>query len=244
MDFKKEIITKIQENNNDLNHINDIIIELSQKPKLIHFEIIDYLLKTLNTEDRSKININLVYLLGELGKITDLEQKYSQYLYETFYVSDRWIRNEILKVLEKNIKVAKSNNNFTQLLSSALKDDYESNNIIVLNILLQLDKIPPPIFKSYLLILNRGQSKLKENIEKVLDKHLPDESHIFDLLNQNNNYHILKPNGLRLILQSFVPSIKKIENFQKLIKHSNWEKEIKSMYLKELKIIINLANRI
>ncbi|TFG16595.1 MAG: hypothetical protein EU531_06060 [Promethearchaeota archaeon] len=244
MNNNEKIITKIQENDFNLNLINDIIIELSQRPNPLHFEIIDFLLDTFNNEELSKININIVYLLGELGKITSLEQKYIQYLYETFYVSDRWIRTEILKVLETNIEVVKSNSNFIQVISSALKEEYESNTIIALKIIRQLDKYPAPIFKSFLVVLNKAQSKLKETIDKVINRHFKDESLIFELLNQNNNYRILKPHGLRLILQAFFPSTNKIENFQTLIENSDWEEENKSQFLKEIDIIRNLVNRI
>jgi len=244
MNNNEKIITQIQENDFNLNLINDIIIELSQRPNPLHFEIIDLLLDTLSNEELSKININIVYLLGELGKIASLEQKYIQYLYETFYVSDRWIRSEILKVLEKNLDLVKSNSNFIQILSSALKEEYESNIIIALKIIRQLDKFPAPLFKSILVVLNKTESKLNENIAKVIERHLNDDFLIFELLNQNDNYRILKPHGLRLILQAFFPSTNKIENFQTLIENSDWEDEEKSKFLKEIAIIRNLVNRI
>ena len=238
------IITKIRESNFNLNLINDIVIELSQNPKLIHFKVIDYLLDTLNDEDLAKININIIYLLGELGKITILEQKYIQYLYETFYISDRWIRSEILKVIEKNIDIVKSNTTFIQVISSALKEEYETNTIIALKIILELEKFPAPLFKSFLNILNKAQPKLNEIMAKVIDRYLKDESLIFEFLNQNNNYRILEAHGLRLILQSFFPSISKIENFQSLIESSDWEDKSKSKFHKEIEIIRNLVNRI
>ncbi|MEJ2296752.1 MAG: hypothetical protein P8Y23_18555, partial [Candidatus Lokiarchaeota archaeon] len=145
MSLKKEIIAKVQENYNDLNLINDIIIELCQEPKNYHFEVVDFLTKTLKKEDLRKININLIYLLGELGKIKPLEDKYIKYLLDTFYISDRWIRQEILKSLEKNINAVKSNKNFFKVISDSLKEEYEPNNITALKIILQLDRFPPSL---------------------------------------------------------------------------------------------------
>ena len=244
MDNEKEIIKKFQKNNFNLSLINDTIIEFSKEPKDFHFEIVDFLLNKLDKEDLPKININLIYLLGELGKIKKLEQKYYQYLYKTYFSSDRWIRSEILKVLEKNIEIVKSNDDFIELLASALSEDYEMNNDIALKIINQLDLFPISLFKNFLTLLNKEQSELKENIDTILVKHLNDESLIFNTLNQKNYYQILKPNGLRLILQSFIPSINKIASLQKLIQNSDWNFEIKSMYLDEIRIILSLANRI
>jgi hypothetical protein len=244
MNSKKDVISKIQENEFNQNSINDIIIKLSEEPKLFHFEVVDFLLNKLKKEELQKININLIYLLGELGNLTKLKQKYTQYLYESFYISDRWIRSEILKVLEKNIEIVKSDNNIILLISSALKEEYETNNLIALRILLKLDKFPDIIFKSFITVLNKGKSELKGPIGKILEKHFHEEALIFSLLDQNKNYRILKSSGLRLILQSLFPLINRIENFQKLIETSEWETEKKSTFLKEIKIIISLANRI
>ena len=80
MNLKEKIIAKVQKNYSDLNFINGIIIELSKEPKVFQFEIVDFLTKTLKKEDLRKININLIYLLGELGKIKPLEEKYVKYL--------------------------------------------------------------------------------------------------------------------------------------------------------------------
>lgn len=244
MDNKEEIISRIQKNSYDINLINDIIIELIQEPKSFHFEIVDFLLNKLDKEDLPKININLIYLLGELGKIKKLELKYWQYLYKTYCSSDRWIRSEVLKVLDKNLETVKSNDNFMQLLSSALIEDYEKNNIIALKIIQQLDILPISIFKNFINVLNKGKSELKENIDIILAKYLNDESLIFNLLDKNNNYFILKSNGLRLILQSFIPSINKIESLQKLIQNSEWDSEKKITFLDEIRIAMNLAKRI
>lgn len=244
MNLKEEIIAKIQKKYSDLNFINDIIIELSQEPKTFHFEIVDFLTKILKEEDLRKININLIYLIGELGKIKPLEEKYVKYLLDTFYISDRWIRQEILKSLEKNINVVKSHETFMKVISDALKEDYEPNNTTALKVIFQLDKIPPPLFRSFLTVINKEQHGLQEDITKIINKNFDTGSLIFELLNQNKNYLILKPNGVRLVLQSLISSINEIDAIQTLIKGSDWEDNCKSLFLDEIKIIKNLINQI
>ena len=244
MNLKEKIIAKVQKNYSDLNFINGIILELSKEPKVFQFEIVDFLTKTLKKEDLRKININLIYLLGELGKIKPLEEKYVKYLLDSFYISDRWIRQEILKSLEKNIKVVKSHETFIKVISDALKEDYEPNNITALKVVLQLDKVPPPLFRSFLTLINKQQHELQEYITKILSKDFDTGSLIFELLNQNKNYRILKPNGVRLVLQSLISSINEIDAFQTLIKSSDWEDNYKSLFLDEIKIIKNLIKQI
>lgn len=241
MNLKEKVIAKVKKNYNDLNFINDIIIELSQEPKIFHFEIVDFLTKILTKEDLRKININLVYLLGELGKIKPLEYKYIKYLLDTFYISDRWIRQEILKALKKNLNMVKSDKNFIKVTSDALKEEYEPNNITALDVILQLERVPSSLFKSFLTVLNK--EKLQGYTTKIINKNFNTGSLIFELLNQNKNYLILKPNGVRLILQSLIPSINEIDAFQTLIKNSNWEDNYKSLFLDEIRIIKSLIKQ-
>ncbi|MEJ2295210.1 MAG: hypothetical protein P8Y23_10635, partial [Candidatus Lokiarchaeota archaeon] len=72
---------------------------------------------------------------------------------------------------------------------------------------------------------------------RIIKKYFNTISLIFELLDQNENYLILKPNGVRLILQS---SINEIDAFQTLIKNSDWEDYHKFLFLDEIKIIKNL----
>ena len=238
------LLEKVQKKKENLNFINDILIELSQNSKKSHLHIVDYLLETFEKTKLRKININLVYLLGELGKDVNLEKKYIEYLFATFYSSDRWIRAEVLKAFEKNIGAIESNDMFFQALSSALKEEYETNNINALIILLQLDEFPKSLFEDLLMVLNVGKPNLKKHINKMIKRFFFDESSIFTLLNLNGNYRIVKPRGFRSILQSILPSVNKIQALQRLIEDSNWEETSKSLFLKEIALVINLINKL
>lgn len=244
MNSIEEIIKKIQNNINNLNFINEILIELSQDPKPTHFKAVDYLLKNVSKENLRRININLVYLLGQLGTLFPLNQNCIDFLFTTFYNSDRWIRSEVLNSLEKNIDAVKENDKFLPLLSSAMNEEYENNVINALKVLLKLKEMPPTLFKSFLVVLNKDVPNFKEYLDKILKKYLKEESIIFNLLNEDKNYLMLKTHGFRLILQSFVLSVQKIDSFQALIKNSDWEPSIKSMFLKEINIVQNLIKSI
>ena len=244
MNSIEEIIQKIQNNLNNSDIINEILIELSQELKPTHIKVVDYLLKNVSKENLSRININLVYLLGELGTLTPLSLNYITFLFDTFYNSDRWIRSEVLKTLEKNIDAAKHIDKFLQLLSTAMNEEYETNIINSLRVLINMDEMPTSLFKSFLAILNKGAPNFKEYLDKILKKYLKDESMIFNLLNIDSNYTTLNTHGFRLILQSFLPSTQKIDTFQVLIENSNWEPSYKSMFLKEIIIVKNLIKSI
>ncbi len=243
MNTIEEIIKRIQNNINDPNIINEILIELSRKPKSTYFKAVDYLLKNVSKENLRRININLVYLLGELGILIPLNQKYITFLFDTFYNSDRWVRSEILTSLEKNVDAIKDIDKFLPLLSAAMNEEYENNVINALKVLLNLKEIPLTLFKSFLAVLNKDVPNFKEYLDKILKKYLNDESIIFNLLDEDNNYLMLKPHGFRLILQSFLPIAEKINKFQALIKNSDWEPSQKFMFLKEINIVKNLIKR-
>ncbi len=235
-----EIIKKIKDGSNNLRLINEILIDLSKDPNIEHLKVVDYLIENLNKEEGKKININLIYLIGEIGKKIPLTEKHIKYLVETFYNSDRWIRSEVINAIEKNIEIMKSNRHIHQIINIALSDEYEINKINGLKLILELDGLASTVLKSFLIILNNSEPNLIDYINKVLSVQFRDKTILFERLNSNDNYKILTKHGMRTIVQSFIDSVESLKTFRNLIEDSHWDKPYISLFLKEIDIFNHL----
>ena len=86
---------------NDPEIINSFLIELGKDPNKGDLRYLDFFINNLEKQLYEKIKLNLIYVIGEIGHITPLTENYSQILYETYYISDRWVRNEIIQAIDK-----------------------------------------------------------------------------------------------------------------------------------------------
>ncbi|MFX1304802.1 MAG: hypothetical protein ACFE9X_15720, partial [Promethearchaeota archaeon] len=108
----------------DPEEINDFLIKLSENPNTEDLKRVDYFIDNLDPPIFEKIKLNLIFLLGEIGESTPIEDKYLNFLLETYYTSDRWIRNEIIQAIGKISKKIEITESIIKLIGYAVNDDY------------------------------------------------------------------------------------------------------------------------
>lgn len=227
--LKNEII-----NLKDSEKINDILIQLSKNITQEVIPIIDFLITELDIDQLNKVNLNLIFLIGELGNIMKLEPRYLDYLVNSYYKSDRWVRNEIIQAIFKTLKFRTPDKLILKLIEDGLKEDYEPIQENSLKVLSFYDDIPTETLRLVISMLKTIKSNLIELAVKILNRPFKNEEAIFKFLDHNQNYKILNKERIRIILAEFLPTIHQLENFQKRITDSDWEDEIKTMILQEI----------
>ena len=218
----------------DPEEINDFLIELGKQPRLEYLSFLEYFIENCNPEIHGQIKINLVYDLGEIGKIKIIDVKFIDYLIKEYYNSDRWIRNEIIVALKKISINTNLSEKFLGLVGRALNEDYAPIKTNALKALSYIDNIPKSLLKNILQILNSSNSELEELSTNILRKSIKNENILVDLLNSFENYKILNKKGIRLIILIYFNSVDSLESFRKLISKSKWDIRNKEMFLNEI----------
>ncbi|MFW9988118.1 MAG: hypothetical protein ACFFC3_05640 [Candidatus Odinarchaeota archaeon] len=216
--------------------INDFLIKLSENPKRDYLTYIDYLIHNLKKQIFNKVKINLIFLIGEIGKTTVLNDRYLTFLLKTYYISDRWIRNEIIQAIDKISANSDIPDPVIDLISNAINDDYSLIKINSFRVILNLKVLPNSMKKNLFLTLNSKDSDLEALCTHILSKFLPDVNHLFNSLDDLENYKILKPYSIRIILLLYFRSLLNLESLRQKISNSNWEIEYKEIYFKEIDI--------
>ena len=91
---------KIKDSDNS-DEINDFLIKIGKDPQLAFISFLNHFIEHPKKVFYENIKMNLIYDLGQIGRIIDLEDSYIDYLINEYYKSDRWIRNEIILVFNK-----------------------------------------------------------------------------------------------------------------------------------------------
>jgi len=216
--------------------INDFLIKLSEDPKEDYLNYIEYFMNNLDKQIFDKVKLNLIFLIGEISNLTTIDEKYLSFLVETYYVSDRWIRNEIIQAI--GIISAKSaiTDEVIKLLGYAVIDDYSPIKINALQMILNLEALPPTMIRNIFQALNSKSSELEVLLVKIIEKFLPDYNQLLNSLNLLHNYKILKQHAIRTLLLVCFRSALNLESFRQKISNSNWEIEYKEKFLKEIDI--------
>jgi len=212
--------------------INNFLIKLSNSPSRDHLNLLEFFISNLNPEILDKIKINLIFTLGEIGKSNVLNEQFLSYIVNSYYTSDRWVRNEIIQTIGKISKHAKLSEELIKLIGSAVNDEYIPIKKNTLGVLLKLEKLPN--LKNMLRVLGSKNTEVVERSIEVLFKFIPNSTQLFDSLNSSDNYQFLKIKGLRTILLFYFKSIIDLESFREKILNSTWEKEKKEDFLKEI----------
>lgn len=214
--------------------LNDFLIELGKNPDVEYISFLDFFMNDLEKRLYEKIKLNLIYVLGEIGNLTPLSNDYLQFLYNTFYISDRWIRGEIVLSIEKISKNSPLDSNIIELIGKALRDDYLPVRINALKIILNLKNLPELILKSLFHVLNSKNSEVLEGCERILAKFSLDTNFLFNALNNLDNYKILKPRAIRSLLLMKFKSITNLETLREFVINTKWDASYKEQYLKEI----------
>lgn len=218
----------------DPEEINDFLIKLSENPSIEELKCIKHFIDNLDAPFFEKIKLNLIFLLGEIGKSTPLEELYLNFLVETYYTSDRWIRNEIIQSIGKISEKIEITDEVIKLIGYAINDDYSPIKVNALEVLLNLRELPIFVRRNVFQALNSKDSELEAFCVKVFDKFLPDLNQLFDSLNYLENYKILKPKAIVALMLVYFKSPLNLELFRQKVLESNWEEDHKKIYLKEM----------
>ncbi|MFX1417428.1 MAG: hypothetical protein ACFE9N_00765 [Promethearchaeota archaeon] len=214
--------------------INDFLIKLSESPDIEYFIVIDYLIENLEVQIFEKIKLNLIFLIGEIAKLSAIDAKYLSFLSKTYYSSDRWVRDEIIQAIGKILSKTVIEEEIIKLLGYAINDDYLPIRINALKTLLDLEKLPLFVWRNIFLALNSKNSELEAISANILNKFLSGFNLLFSSLTHLENYKILKPNAIRALMLIYFKSPINLESFRESIATSNWENEYKENYLKEI----------
>ncbi|MFX1365438.1 MAG: hypothetical protein ACFFCE_11515 [Promethearchaeota archaeon] len=214
--------------------INDFLIKLSEDPDEDYLIYINYLIDNLDKQILNKVNLNLIFFIGEIGKIVILNDRYLTFLIETYYTSDRWIRNEIIQTIGKISQKTEISDDIIKLVINAVNDDYHSIKSNALQVILNLKEIPLNKSEFIFRILNLKNKELEKLCIQIIEKFLPDYTQLINSLSYSENYKILKPFAIRTLLLVYFRSVINIESFREKISNSNWEMEYKEIYVKEI----------
>ncbi len=214
--------------------INDFLIKLGKNPQYNHITFLKYFIEITDLEIHEQIKINLVYDLGEIGKLKIIDVKFIDYLIKEFYNSDRWIRNEIIVAFKKISMNTDLSEEVIQLIGNSLKEDYAPIKTNALKALSYINNIPKSLLKNILYILNSSNSELEELSTNILRKSIKNENILVDLLDSFENYKILNKKGIRSILLIYFNSVDSLESLRNLILDSKWDVSFKEMFLNEI----------
>ncbi len=224
-------------NNNNPDEINDFLIKIGNNPHLDYLSFLSYFITDIDPDIHEKIKINLVYALGELGKIEEVDDKHIDYLINEYYKSDRWVRNEVIIAFNKISTQLLLAETVIRLIGKSLNEDYTEIKKNALEALLHIDNIPKQVLENVLHILNSENTELENLGSNILKKNIFNEKDLFDLLNTSANYKILKKKGLRVLLIDFFNSLNYLERFKaRILKTEDWDDIQKSIFLAEIDI--------
>ena len=223
--------------------INSFLIKLSKNPLEEHLNFIDFFINNLESQILYAVKLNLIFLLGEIGKTTLLKREFINFILNMYSTSDRWVRNEIIQTIEKISNHSQLSENIIDLIENALNDEYIPIKHNSLKVLLKLEK--QPNVRNIFQILNSKEPELVELGLEVLIKHLPSYNQLYNSLNTSENHRILKTKAIRTLLLFYFRSLIDLESFRNLIIKSTWLNDTKEKYLKEIetyeKIILKIA---
>lgn len=223
--------------------INDFLMKLSEEPSIEYLNLIQYLIDNLETQTFEKVKLNIIFLLGEIGKLSILNLKYLDFLLEFYYKSDRWVRNEIIQAFGKISKNTKLTDDIFKLIGYAINDDYSPIRVNALKIILDLEYLPHFVQRNLYYIMNLHDSELEPLCVRIFERLLSDYNQLFDSLNNSTNYKILNLRAFRVLLFIYFKSPINLETFRQKISKSKWEDDYKENFLKEINMYEKLLLR-
>ena len=221
-------------NSEDSEAINDFLIELGNNPREEYLSYLDYFMKECQPSLVKNIKINLIYVLGQIGKYTKVTDDYIDYLYEEYFKSDRWVRNEILQALDSIAIHTKLPEKCQKAIELALVDDYLPIKTNALSFVLHLDSLPNAVMSKLIGILSSSEPKLLDSLSKVFDKYSINDNQLFEIINQDNHFMRMDKQSIRRLFIVYFKSVLDLESFRKLIIDSSWSNKHKELFLKEL----------
>ncbi|MGQ4876109.1 MAG: hypothetical protein ACP6IY_18745 [Promethearchaeia archaeon] len=225
-------------NYNDFELIDDFLIKIGKNPSQNALKYIRYFIKNLEMPIKKKILINLVWSLGEIGKLYIIDDFFVDFLIDEFFSSDQWIRKEILDAFIK-ISKQKDLNKFRsifQIISASLGDVYKPVVLSGLELSALFNNFPEFVNRALLRTLNRNDKEIFKRAQEFFENQYNIDM-IFKILDKEENYKILERQGLRRLLSSICRSAFEAENLKEKIEKSNWSSEYKKIFLEEIETL-------
>lgn len=222
------------EKSKDPEEINDFLIDIGKNPREERLKYVDFFMGNLDVQLFEKVKLSLIYAIGQIGNLTPIDDRRINFLIDTYFKSDRWVRNEIIQTAGKIGNSRKLPDNLVSLITKALNEEYVPIKLSALKVLLKLDNLPSFGLKNLFWILNSSDSNIREEGIRVLNKFILDEIQLFDVLDDSQNYKILKKDAIRAILINYFTSDIDLEQFKEKISNSTWEQNYKEHFVSEI----------
>jgi len=243
MNFEKQF-NRVK-NSKDPEEIDDFLIEMGRNPQIKYLPFIEFFIENCDPPLFRKIKLNLIYTLGEVGKLKTIPDKFTSFLIREYNSSDRWVRGEVIKTFEKLSSNTILDDSVIKLLGIASNEDYLPNSLNALNILSKkIHNIPRTILRNIFNAINSSDSELRESASEVLTKIVRNEEELYESLLQNDNYKILKKNAIRSLIVIYCKSIFSIESFHQKIIKSKIERFHKDIFLKEIETYKRILSKV
>jgi len=227
----------------DPEEFNNFLIEISKNLTKESSTIVRAIVNDLELDLLEKIKLNLVYVIGELGEKYSIENSLYNFLLDSYFNSDRWIREEILQALIKISKTLSYTEALSKILKFALNEDYKPIKLKALKILQLLGKIPHSFIIILLKLLGSADSEIDNISIQLFQSLIPNEKTLFEYLNSNHNYQLLNKNNIRILLITYLNSVSDIEVYMKKINAFSWEKKFKDLFIDEMNIYRRILTR-
>lgn len=228
----------------DPEELNDFLIEIGKQPQIEYLSFIDYFIENCDPLLFQQVKLNLIYVLGEVGKLIKIHDNFISFLIKEYNNSDRWVRGEIISAFNKISINVTLGNNIIELLGTASNEEYIPNSINALNALYKLNTLPKTILRNIFNVFNSSNSEIIELSTAVLFKIVKNEEELFESLLQNGNYKILKKNAIRSLLIIYFKSLSSIESFSQKIFESKIESFHKEIFLKEIETYKRILSKV
>ncbi len=226
-------------NSKDSDIINDFLVNIGRDPKREYLSILDFFIDNHDLKVFNKIKINLIYILGELGSFIKIDEKYIDFLIGEYFISDRWIRNEIVSAFSKIGNKTKLPKKVLDILKYAIIDDYLPIVINGMKSLIYFDNIPDELLSNLFRTLKIQDSEVNKEISLIIKKYIINEILLFEKLTVLDNYKNFDKKSIRSLIIIFfnsIISLKNLESFRDLLKKSEWENRYKEIFLDEINV--------
>ncbi len=215
--------------------INEYLIEVGKNPHLKDLLDIEYLISNSQDSFLYHFAINLIYILGEISRNHFLADFYIEFLIETYFKSDRWIRNEILLAFSKSIRIDDLFQRILDVIEFALVDDYDPIIINALTVVYYVKRIPESYYPKIIKNLESKNHMIVQESIRVLRKHVESIDMLYNILMKDNIINLYSKQILRSILMTFFNNIDQVEDFKEKIVKSDLNISKKESLISEIK---------
>ncbi len=226
----------------NVNDLNRLILNLVKNPSHTDLRAVLKSIKSSPTELVKKIILNLIYVIGEIGRKTEVSSEIHEFLYSFYFKSDQWVRKEIIESIGKIALKQKLNEKSIDLLYISLKEEYPDLKLKSIEILTNHSQYQL-IDNAYIFInlLDDKNPAVKEKALAILSNLIDNGNSIIQLINKSN----LKLNKyqIRNLVVLFSHSIYDLYDLKNIIENSDLSEKLKVIFFSEINTIIKIMSK-